>query len=101
MDSRLFPGTIGEPRFPPARTVEMNFRLPQIPNRTPHLEGAMSRRDFLARAGGGFGALALYSLLVQEGVFPSVVTAGENERAGAGATKSPLRSLKPLAPKGG
>jgi len=33
----------------------------------PHREPAHSRRDFLARAGGGFGLLALYSLLEQEG----------------------------------
>ena len=29
----------------------------------PHVERASSRRDFLARAGGGFGAIALWSLL--------------------------------------
>ncbi len=34
--------------------------------RVPHHETARSRRDFLARAGGGFGMLALLSMLKQE-----------------------------------
>ena len=33
----------------------------------PHFEAATSRRDFLARAGAGFGALALHSLLLEDG----------------------------------
>lgn len=33
-----------------------------------HHETAQSRREFLSRTGGGFGALALHSLLLQEGV---------------------------------
>src|SRR6266436_7501897 len=76
------------------------------PNRSsqvPHYEGPGSRRDFLARAGGGFGALALYSLLVEEGVLRRVVTAAEGD-APAGAapkTQGPARALNPLAPKGG
>jgi uncharacterized protein DUF1501 len=32
----------------------------------PHVDAAVSRRDFLARAGGGFGSLALASLLARE-----------------------------------
>lgn len=32
----------------------------------PHFESAVSRRDFLSRAGAGFGSLALISLLEQE-----------------------------------
>jgi Protein of unknown function (DUF1501) len=34
----------------------------------PHFEHAASRRDFLTRAGAGFGALALHSLLLEDGV---------------------------------
>ncbi len=33
---------------------------------TPHFEAPLSRRDFLARAGGGFGSLALATLLARE-----------------------------------
>ncbi len=33
-----------------------------------HYERAVSRRDFLCRAGGGFGALAFYSLLASDGL---------------------------------
>src|SRR5947209_3206139 len=40
---------------------------PTHPPRTPHLPPARSRRDFLARAGGGFGALALSWLLARDG----------------------------------
>jgi hypothetical protein len=36
------------------------------------VERPVSRRDFLARAGGGFGALALYSLLVEDGALPAL-----------------------------
>ncbi len=51
----------------------------------PHIELTTSRRDFLRRAGGGFGALALTSLL-------------EQEAAAQGASGS-SRSLNPVAPK--
>src|SRR5687767_930110 len=37
------------------------------PDRLPHHETPASRRDFLARAGGGFGMLALLSLLERNG----------------------------------
>ncbi len=37
--------------------------------RIPHREPAYSRRDFLTRAGGGFGLLALYSLMARDGAF--------------------------------
>ena len=33
-----------------------------------HFESAQSRRDFLLRAGGGFGALALWSLMSEQTV---------------------------------
>ncbi|HEY1376378.1 MAG TPA: DUF1501 domain-containing protein, partial [Gemmataceae bacterium] len=35
---------------------------------TPHVELPASRRDFLLRAGGGFGALALTYLLQRDGL---------------------------------
>src|SRR5438105_4019755 len=38
-----------------------------FPLSRPHRERPASRRDFLARAGGGFGLLALLSLLEQDG----------------------------------
>src|SRR5947209_5140524 len=41
----------------------MNHRTPAP---TPHLPTAQSRRDFLCRAGGGFGALALSYLLARD-----------------------------------
>jgi arylsulfatase A-like enzyme len=49
----------------------------------PHHERPTSRRDFLTRAGGGLGALALLSLLEGEG------------RAGETATANPLAPRKP------
>lgn len=52
----------------------------------PHWSAATSRRDLLFRAGGGFGGLALSSLLAQDGAFA----------AEAAATN---RELNPLAPK--
>src|SRR6516225_9460870 len=77
--------------------------MSRIPLPQAHLERVNSRRDFLTRAGGGFGALALYSLLVEEGVFQRVVAAGESDGA-AGAssnTHAPAKALNPLAPKAG
>jgi hypothetical protein len=37
-----------------------------LPGRRPHREPAVSRRDFLRRAGGGFGSLALLALLERD-----------------------------------
>src|SRR5688500_19963067 len=37
-----------------------------VNERIPHLRRALSRRDFLFRAGSGFGGLALASLLAEE-----------------------------------
>ncbi len=51
-----------------------------------HHEAAVSRRDFLARAGGGFGMLALLSLLESDGL------AGAAE---AGKSANPLAPRKP------
>jgi len=52
--------------------------------RTPHSTPAMSRRDMLVRGGGGFGAIALASLL------------GDNPLRAAPAAG---KSINPLAPK--
>jgi hypothetical protein len=72
-----------------------------FPDSSPrtHFEQAPSRRDFLSRGGSGFGALALYSLLVEEGVFPAVVTASEAE--GEPPAPQATKSLNPLAPHAG
>jgi hypothetical protein len=61
-----------------------------------HFEFAVTRRDFLTRAGGGFGAMALYSLLVDEGVFSRLATAGQTVSG-----EVPGRSPNPLAPRAG
>src|SRR5262245_39147499 len=47
---------------------------------TPHVPLLTSRRDFLMKAGGGFGALALAYLLQRDGV----LTASEPQRPAAG-----------------
>ncbi len=48
----------------------------------PHHEAAQSRRDFLLRAGGGFGSLALWSLLSREAKAGTVEPAIANPLAG-------------------
>ncbi len=54
----------------------------------PHIELTATRRDFLQRAGGGFGALALAQLLQSE-------AQGSGARAGSGARPG----LNPVAPR--
>jgi Protein of unknown function (DUF1501) len=55
-----------------------------------HFEQAGSRRDFLCRAGGGFGAIALYGLLAQDGLLPSQrAAAAETGTPGPGLTAKP------------
>jgi hypothetical protein len=55
-----------------------------------HFEQAGSRRDFLCRAGGGFGAIALYGLLAQDGLLPSQqATAAETGPHGQGLRAKP------------
>jgi hypothetical protein len=44
----------------------MSNRPQFLPTPVPHFESAVSRRDFLSRAGAGFGSLALMSLLARE-----------------------------------
>jgi hypothetical protein len=51
----------------------------------PHFETSVSRRDFLARAGGGFGSLALMALLQQE---VSAATSGGNPNSSSLAPKN-------------
>src|SRR5436190_8709311 len=54
----------------------------------PHFQAVHSRREFLLKAGGGFGSIALTSLLAREGL----------ARAAA-ATSGAKRQLPPLEPK--
>jgi hypothetical protein len=54
-----------------------------VPNKSPHLRVAQSRRDFLFRAGGGLGGIALSWLLARDG------TAGERETGNPLAAKRP------------
>ena len=81
----------------------MKRRKTPVPPPAAHLEMVRSRRDFLMRAGGGFGALALYSLLVQEGVFPAVAGANDADSVtGARPKTEPApKSLNPLARRAG
>ncbi|HET6323693.1 MAG TPA: DUF1501 domain-containing protein, partial [Planctomycetaceae bacterium] len=55
-----------------------------------HYEQARSRRDFLCRAGGGFGAIALQGLLAQDGLLPSQKSsAAETGPSARGASAKP------------
>jgi uncharacterized protein DUF1501 len=60
---------------------------------TPHYGTPQSRRDFLYRAGGGFGALALWSLLSRDA--SSILRAA----APADAALAKALPLNPLAAK--
>src|SRR6185437_14773537 len=55
----------------------------------PHFQAVQSRREFLAKAGGGFGSIALTSLLAREGLASRVAA-----KTGA---KHPLPPLEPKA----
>src|SRR5688572_11991454 len=52
--------------------------------RNSHIDQLTTRREFLSRAGGGFGALALYSLLVEQGIL------GARSAEGAESVANPL-----------
>jgi Protein of unknown function (DUF1501) len=52
--------------------MSINFSRPAG---TPHFEAAQSRRDFLLRAGAGFGSLALWSMLSRDAVSETTVAA--------------------------
>jgi hypothetical protein len=70
--------------------------------RAMHYAQVQSRRDFLSRAGGGFGALALHSLLVADGVIPSRALADEPATTDRGARANPAaKPLNPLASRAG
>src|SRR3954447_13932594 len=56
--------------------------------RPPHVEWVTTRRDFLAKAGLGFGNLALSALLAGDGLLP-----------GARADAPEIDPLRPLAPR--
>ncbi|MFN0053438.1 MAG: DUF1501 domain-containing protein [Planctomycetales bacterium] len=65
-----------------------------------HFDAPASRREWLTRAGGGFGALALYGLLSESGEWPSVARgqeSGPEGRTGADAA----RGISPLRPRQG
>jgi len=49
----------------------------------PHRESARSRRDFLNRAGAGFGAVALQALLAEDGRLPNGASAIAGDASGA------------------
>ena len=55
----------------------------------------LSRRQLLAKAGGGAGLLALASLLAEEGLLVGAAAAGESANAGKGVAADPR--LNPLA----
>jgi hypothetical protein len=63
------------------------MRAPLLAFAVPDPTNYPSRRDFLRRAGGGFGMLALAGLLGQEGLLSSAAHGSE------------LNTLNPLAPK--
>lgn len=50
-------------------------------NNFAHVEPVRSRRDFLQRAGAGFGALALQSLLIEDGLRPAAADDSVNPLA--------------------
>jgi hypothetical protein len=56
--------------------------------RIPHQESAVSRRDFLARAGGGLGSIALASLAARE-VRASVALSASSASAATSSIKQP------------
>jgi hypothetical protein len=72
----------------------------------PHLFGTPhrafdSRREFLRRAGAGFGTVALTALLEQEGLLRAAesVAAANSGAANAGEAAAANSSLNPLAPR--
>ncbi|HEY2882801.1 MAG TPA: DUF1501 domain-containing protein [Pirellulales bacterium] len=70
---------------------------PQLASGVRHFESACSRRDFLNRAGGGFGALALWSLLARDSRAADAVAAGAAAATGA-ESHNPLAAKAPQFP---
>jgi hypothetical protein len=62
-------------------SIEMNRRTGRI----PHVSHVASRREFLSRAGAGFGAIAFSYLLAQDGLL---------------AAQAPVGSVEGVAPRG-
>ncbi len=60
----------------------------------PHFESAQSRRDFLARAGGGFGSLALWSLLSRD----AKAVEADSSISAATQFENPLAAKSPPLP---
>src|ERR1700759_3514767 len=74
----------------------MNFYRTPDNRIVPHFQATATRRDFLARAGGGFGALAAAYLL---GGKNSLADEGQAQAKGLEAVKAD--SVNPLAPRKG
>ncbi len=73
--------TVETPSKEPSREQrDMHHSFESNPYRG-HFQPPVSRRDFLARAGCGFGALALQSLLLEDGLTASSGHAGETPSA--------------------
>src|SRR5258708_23591771 len=70
--------------YPARNSYRINMNL-QTPNLIHHLPLAQSRRDFLYRAGGGLGGIALSWLLARDGF------AGESAKRAT----NPLAAKKP------
>lgn len=60
--------------------------------RVPHAVAAQSRREFLARAGGGFGGLALAAMLAREGLTLANDDAPARKPPRRAAVKNPLQA---------
>jgi hypothetical protein len=56
--------------------------------RLPHARPAQSRRDFLQRAGGGFGALALSAMLAEEAAASAIIEESARKPHAFGKAKS-------------
>src|SRR3984957_11879731 len=68
-------------KTPPAKGKGMNR---SIQSTSPHIPLFQSRRDFLFKAGGGFGALALAYMLNRDGLLPA------READGGGDPDNPM-----------
>ncbi len=60
------------------------------PARMPHFRPAVSRREFLTRAGGGFGSLALSFMLAQEALAEGTGKREKGKVVNAMAPKEPM-----------
>src|SRR4051794_30458710 len=74
----------------------MQAHIPHFAAGMPHFESAQSRRDFLLRAGGGFGSLALWSLLSREA--KAVEPASSSTASESAPFNNPLAAKAPPLP---